>query len=46
MLYNNKNIEKPVKSSISLAVALLKSKEPICQCRKTQSCCWSPRVCF
>lgn len=46
MLYNNKNIEKPAKSSISLPVALLKSKECISQRRKTQPCCWFPRVWF
>lgn len=46
ILYNNKHFEKPAKSSISLPCALLKSKECTCQCRQTQPCCWSPRVCF
>lgn len=46
MLYNNKHFEKPAKSSISLPCALLKSKEHPYECRQTQLCCWSPRVCF
>lgn len=35
-----------LKSSISLPIALLKSKEHICQCRKTQLCRRSPEVWF
>lgn len=35
-----------LKSSISLPIALLESKEYICQCKKTQLCCRSPKVWF
>lgn len=45
-LWSNKHFEKSAESSISLPCALLKSKEHTCQCRQTQSCCWSPRVYF